>query len=903
MNYGKSATKRRLRKQTATVERVGNKFHLLLCNTLLIGTFVAGIVGISSGIGIMKGIIDSAPDISAIDVIPTGYYSTVLSNDGTEIATLVASGANRTYVTIDEIPQDLQNAFVAVEDARFYEHNGIDLQGIARVSVLGIKNRNFSQGASTITQQLIKNNVLTTWTSETSFAEKLQRKIQEQYLAVQLEKKVQNKKWILENYMNSINLGANTLGVQAASEKYFGKDVSELNLTECAVIAGITQNPSANNPITHPETNAKRTLKVLNDMLEQGYISQPQYDEAVADNVYDRIAEHNSTNVDVINSYFVDALIDDVYRDLVNKLGYSQTDAYKALYQGGLTIASTQDLKLQAICDEEVENLANYPVAPSYSFQLAFQVKKSDGSFKNYSNQTMLSYYKTKTNNQDYTINYSTEEACYEAIAQYEQEVLEAGDSIVEGSESIHITLEPQVALTLMDQSTGQVKALVGGRGDKSGNRTWNRATDTCRQPGSTFKIIGCFAAALDAADMSLATTQDDAPLTIGNKTFHNYDNTYRGYTNIRTAITRSMNIVTVKTLQEIGVDLGYHYAENFGITTLCDTDRNLSLALGGLTNGVTNLELTGAYATIANNGKYLQPKFYTKVYDHDGNVLLDVTETQEQRKVLKKSTAWLLTSAMEDVLTAGTGTRAYFGGSMPQAGKSGTTTSNRDCLWAGYTPYYTCVIWGGYDDNSKQNGSYTSYPKTIWKSIMSRIHENLPYKDFKMPKGVQQISVCSVSGKIAQPGICANAADGHVYTEYFANKDIPTDVCTLHTSVKICEESGMLASQYCPAELVKDKIIALSSGSEANKPCNIHDENWVPDDKETDEEDPDATDPDKKKDKDKNKDRDTTTPPRQDPVDEEAEDDDFMDDDEDDYDDADDEEYIDPDDVMDEEE
>ncbi len=851
MNYGKSSTNRRIRKHTATAERVGNKLRLVLFNVLIIGVFICGIVGLCSGLGIMKGIIDSAPDISEIDVIPTGYSTTVLANDGTEIATLVASGANRTYVTIDEIPKDLQHAFVAIEDARFYEHNGIDVYGIVRAFATGLPKLKFNQGASTITQQLIKNNVLTSWTSETSFVEKLQRKIQEQYLALQLEKKVQNKDWILENYMNSINLGSNTLGVQAASEKYFGKDVSELTLSECAVIAGITQNPSAYNPILHPKENAKRTLKVLNDMLEQGYITQEQYQEALDDNVYDRIAEHNSSKERVINSYFVDALIDDVYNDLVNKLGYSQTDAYKALYQGGLTIQSTQDLGLQAICDEEANNPANYPIAPSYSFQLAFQVKKADGSYKNYSNQTMLSYYKQKTKNQDFTINYSSEEACYNAISQYEQEVLEVGDVIVEGSESINITLEPQVALTLMDQSTGEVKALVGGRGDKTGNRTWNRATDTCRQPGSTFKIIGCFAPALDAGNMSLASTQDDAPLTIGNKTFHNYDNTYRGFTNIRTAITKSMNIVTVKTLQEIGVNLGYQYATDFGITTLCDDDRNLSLALGGLTNGVTNLELTGAYATIANGGKYLQPKFYTTVYDHDGNVLLDISETQEKRRVLKKSTAWLLTDAMKDVLTAGTGTRAYFGNSMAQAGKSGTTTSNRDCLWAGYTPYYTCVIWGGYDDNSKQSGSYTSYPKNIWKSIMSRVHKDLPYKDFKKPKDVKQISVCSASGKIAQEGVCAKADDSHVYTEYFATKDIPKDTCTLHTLVKICEESGMIAGPYCPEELVKEKAVILKDNDDGtgveNQTCNIHDENWKPEDEkegaDEGEDDPDTDD------------------------------------------------------------
>ena len=244
-----------------------------------------------------------------------------------------------------------------------------------------------------------------------------------------------------------------------------------------------------------------------------------------------------------------------------------------------------------------------------------------------------------------------------------------------------------------------------------------------------------------------------------------------------------------------------------------------------------------------------MQPKFYTTVYDHDGNVLLDISETQEKRRVLKKSTAWLLTDAMKDVLTAGTGTRAYFGNSMAQAGKSGTTTSNRDCLWAGYTPYYTCVIWGGYDDNSKQSGSYTSYPKNIWKSIMSRVHKDLPYKDFKKPKDVKQISVCSASGKIAQEGVCAKADDSHVYTEYFATKDIPKDTCSLHSLVKICEESGMLAGPYCPKELVKEKAVILKNNGDGtgvtNKTCDIHDENWVAESEDEDDDNEDEDDED----------------------------------------------------------
>ena len=834
MNYGKNATKRRVQKLDKKSTKVRHKFGVIFWKCILVLVIIVGVVGISSGVGVMKGIIDSAPDISEIDVTPTGYSSTVLASDGTEISTLVASGANRKYVTIDEIPQSLQDAFVAIEDERFYEHNGIDMQSILRAAATGIAHGfHFSQGGSTITQQLIKNNVLTTWTSESSFIESVQRKIQEQYLAVELEKKVDDKKWILENYMNSINLGANTLGVQAASEKYFGKDVSELTLSESAVIAGITQNPAKYNPITHPDQNAERRERVLTNMLEQGYISQSEYDEAMDDDVYDRISEHNAVDDTSINSYFVDALIDDVFSDLIDK-GYSETEAYKMIYQGGLTIQSTQDLELQKICDEEANNLDNYPTTPKYSFTLYFQVKSSDGTLTSYSNQTMLSYYKKATNNEDYSINFDTEDECYEAIAQYEQDVLNPGDEIVEGSEYVTITLQPQIALTLMDQSTGEVKAMVGGRGDKSGNRTWNRATDTCRQPGSTFKIIGCYAAALDAGGLTLASVQDDAPFTVGSKQFHNYDNSYRGYTNLRTAITNSINIVTVKTLQEIGVDLGYEYAENFGITTLTDTDKNLSLALGGLTKGVTNIELTGAYATIANGGTYLEPKLYTVVYDHDGNVLLDKSDTQDTRQVLKDTTAWLLTDAMKDVMTSGTGTRAYFGSTMAQAGKSGTTTSNRDCLWAGYTPYYTCVVWGGYDDNSKQAGSNTTYPKNIWKAVMSRVHEGLEYKDFPTPSGITSATVCSKSGLLPIEGTCDSDPRGSMLiTEYFDASTVPSDLCDHHVTLTICNDTGTLANAYCPNTTTSVYIVGGEEGTAdsdylaredlLNSQCTIH--------------------------------------------------------------------------------
>ena len=733
-----------------------------------------------------------------------------MDNQGNETATLVASGSNRVYVTIDEIPLDLQHAFVAIEDARFYEHNGIDITGIVRAGITGITSGRFSQGASTITQQLLKNNVFTDWTSESSFADKMERKIQEQYLAIQLEK-VEDKDWILENYLNTINLGQNTLGVQAASQRYFNKDVSELTLSECAVIAGITQNPSRYNPVSNPDANAERRTKVLNNMLDQGYIDQAAYDTAMADNVYDRIQIVDSeTASDNINSYFVDALTEQVIDDLMEVKGYTETQAYKALYEGGLTIYSTQDPSIQQICDEEVNNADNYGSETKYSCSYRLTIQKADGTYQNYSEQTMLSYYQSK--NSKYNIDFDSKEAVDAAIEQYKADIMEDGDTIVPNGESITYTIQPQASMTVIDQSTGEVKAIVGGRGDKTANKTLNRATDTKRQPGSTFKILSAYAPALDIGGMTLASVQDDAPYTYSNAAHtpvNNYDKSYRGFTTIREGITYSINIVAVKTLTDIGVDIGYEYLQNFGFSTLCDSDRTQALALGGITNGVTNLELTAAYATIANGGTYTKPRFYTKILDHDGNVLID--NTPQTHTVLKETTAWLLTNAMEDVLTNGTGRPAHFNG-MPQAGKSGTTSSDRDALFAGYTPYYTCVVWGGYDDNAEL--SYTTYPKTLWKSVMGRIHENLDYKDFDKPDGITTATVCKKSGKLAVAGLCDSDPRGSmVESEYFASGTVPKDYCDHHVRVTIDLSTGGIATDTCPEEL-RSSNVYITGGS-----------------------------------------------------------------------------------------
>lgn len=810
MNYGKKSVARKEKQLTSTASLVRKKFTVIFFKTLLICFLGALVVGGCAGVGIFKGIIASAPDISDIDPSPTGYLSVVLDNQGHETAKLVASGSNRVYVTLDEIPQTVQHAFVAIEDERFYDHNGIDIKGIIRAGFTGIaRGFRFNQGASTITQQLLKNNVFEGWTNQ-SGVEKVQRKIQEQYLAIELSK-VKSKEWVLENYLNTINLGQNTLGVQAASRRYFGKDVSELTLSEGAVIAGITKNPSAYNPVSHPDKNEERRKLVLQNMKEQGYISEGEYKEALEDDVYSRIQQVNITFAeDNPNSYFVDAVIDQVVQDLVEKKGYTDTQAYKAIYNSGLTIESTQDNAIQQICDEEVNKPENYSTQAQYSFSYRLTVKKADGSMENYSDQTMISHYSASI--PGYSLNFATIEDAQAAIDRYKSEIIQAGDTIVEGGESVVFTIQPQAAVTIIDQFTGDVKAIVGGRGEKTGSRTLNRATDTTRQPGSTFKVLAAFAPALDTAGMTLATVQDDAPYTYSNGTpLKNYDNSYRGFTTLRYAITKSINVVTVKTLTDISPQVGYDYLRNFGFTTLVQDDIVQSLALGGITQGVTNLELTAAYATIANSGTYIKPRFYTRILDHDGNVLID--NTQETHTVLKETTAFLLTDAMQDVVKAGTGGAVDFG-TMPIAGKTGTTTSNRDALFAGYTPYYTCSVWCGYDDNSPQDGALTSNPKTLWNHIMARIHEGLEYREFTQPAGIITSAVCKKSGKLAVSGLCDSDPRGSmVETEYFAEGTVPAEYCDHHVSATICTASGLLANEFCPAE-TKHTSVYMVDGS-----------------------------------------------------------------------------------------
>ena len=783
MNYGKKST---AKKRTALISRssmMGKRARVSFIRVLFVSLIALCIAVTCLGVGSFRGVIDNAPDVNDIDIMPLGYATFLYDDAGNQIRKLAAPDSNRLPVTLDQIPVDLQHAVVAIEDERFYEHNGIDVKGILRAGMKAITTGDFSEGASTITQQLLKNNVFTNWTSESTQLERFTRKFQEQYLAVQVEKKT-DKDTILENYLNTINLGAGSYGVQAAARQYFDKDVWNLNLSECATLAGITQNPTRFNPIINPESNQKRRKEVLQHMLDQNYITQDQYDEALADDVYSRIQaaqEKNSSTKNTVYTYFEDELTDQIINDLMNIKGYTKTQATNLLYSGGLKVYTTQDSTIQNILDEEYSDPSNYPDTIQYELDYALTVTDPDGNQVNYSKEMLQLYFQNE--DPDFDLLFDSPEEGQTYVDRYKESILADGSKVV--AERVNFAPQPQSSMSVIDQHTGYVKALIGGRGEKTASLTLNRATDTTRQPGSTFKIVSTYAPALNEKGMTLATTFEDEPYEYPDGSpVNNATRSYNGITTIRTAIQNSINVVAVKCFEEVTPDLGLKYLDNFGFTTLAhgteaDTDvngnvwsdANLATALGGITNGVTNVELCASYAAIANGGNYIKPIYYTKILDHNGNVLIE--NTSAERSVIKESTAYLLTSAMEDVVKKGTGTACQLD-NMAVAGKTGTTEAYNDLWFVGYTPYYTCAVWSGYDNNEKLPDYARNFHKNLWKKVMTRIHEGLPSKEFEKPASVEKLSVCEETGLLPRAG-CP------VITEYFDVGTMPTEYCDQH--------------------------------------------------------------------------------------------------------------------------
>lgn len=800
--------------------------------------FIMGLGVFSAGAGAILGIIDNAPDIDTLTFSPQGYATTTYNTKGELTATLVQEGSNREAVSYEELPEYLIDAFVAIEDQRFWQHNGIDLRSISR-AVKGVITGNSSAGGgSTITQQLIKNNVFSGG-NEKGF-DLYERKFQEWYIALMLENrpgadKLETKKEIITDYLNTINLGNNTLGVKVAAERYFGKEVKELDLAECTVLASITKNPSRLNPLTHPDNNQERRLQVLKNMVEQGYITEEQKQEAEGTEVYDRIKQNDSelSSDPDIYSYFTDALIAQCIEEFEDRLDMTEAEARNLLYSGGLRIMTTQDPDIQAIVDEEVNNPDNYDTA-KYSFKWRCSIQRANGSLEHYSEKDVEKYNK-EVKGQSYSGLFRTEDAARAAADEYKATVYNEanGDEII--AETFDTTLQPQVSFVLMDQHSNEVRAITGGRGEKKYSLTINRATGTYRQPGSAFKVVSAFAPAIEENGATLGSTYYDCEFELGDKKFRNWwkSGNYFGYSSIRDGIEFSMNIVAVRCMFETVTPVeGVEFARRLGISSLTDEDMNVATALGGITKGVTNLELTNAYAAIADGGLYHKPKLFTVIYDHDGNVLIDLTKDDKTR-VMKETTAFLLTDAMRGVIEPhtkwasgytvnNTSSRCKLD-NMVAAGKSGTTTKNVDIWFVGYTPYYTAGIWAGCDDNQSLNDSETgvynggtSFHKDIWRKIMNRVHEGMtPVSEFEVPDNIVRVEICRKSGLLPKQA-CYNdyrAGSNAVYTEYFDADNVPTEVCDHHNAyggiIPPAEDAGKYTDDsgrsYTPEESSDD--------------------------------------------------------------------------------------------------
>ena len=840
MDYSKAAVNRKIRQLKTTTTRLSSKVNVSAYRLLLVFIVFLGITGVMAAFGTLEGLISSAPDISNINMVPTGYTTKFYYSDGTLSQTLVGAGGNREYVTIDEIPLHVQNAFIAIEDERFWEHDGIDVRSIFRAAVEMLSAGRLESGASTITQQLLKNQVFSGGNESSDF-DKIIRKVQEQYLAIQLENTL-DKETILEYYLNTINLGQGAYGIQKASQTYFGKNVSELTISEAAVLACLPKSPTNMNPVTNPEENIERRDTVLWMMHKLEFISDEEYQEALDDteSVYVRIASHVEETSDVsYYSYFTDEVINQLMTDLQTKLGYSASQASSLIYTGGLRVYTTQDRQIQEICDEVATNPDSYPEVGKgsyYDVSYALSVLKEDGTTIHYQLSDFIKYndsFKNKSSvivritNGVYNLLCTDLDYVLERIDEFRIAHVAEGDKIL--GEKITPTLQPQISLSIMNQYTGEVVALVGGRGEKTGNRTLNRATSTIRQVGSTFKVLAAFLPALDTGGMTLATPIDDSPFfypgtTKEVKNWYKKTPPFMGLNTIRRGISYSMNIVAVKTMQQVTPQVGFDYLKKLGFTTLVDyqvgadgsvySDIGLPLALGGLTHGVSNIEMTAAFASIANGGIYNEPYYYTKVLDHDGNVLLEAESSS--RQVMKTSTAFLLTSAMQDTIVAGLGSTtqpAFLDYEMPIAGKTGTTTNSVDRWFCAYTPYYTCSIWMGFDNNFELENATQNY---IWRDIMEAIHKEkqLAYKEFIMPDSVLTATVCTKSGLLAKAGVCdAYAGGSTVREEYFAKGTVPTEYCDCHVIATICLDTGHLATEYCTnveeqVLLVKDEPV-----------------------------------------------------------------------------------------------
>ena len=698
-------------------------------------------IGLGSAIGVITWVINESPDISYYGQWKTSESTIIYASNGEPLTKLYEE--NRVYVGLEQIPKNLENAVISIEDARYRNHHGLDFKGILRAIWVDLKHMAKVEGASTITQQLAKNALLT-------HKKLFSRKLQEMYIALQFER-MYTKDEILEFYLNEIFLGHNAYGVQSAAKLYFNKNVKDLNLTESALIAALIKAPNGYSPYRNKEAAKSRRDIVLTKMAEQDYITKEQAQKAKQKPItLERPPEDNEK----IAPYF----IAHIRKKLINKFGA------KRVYTGGLEVHTTLNVKMQKQANASIDKALKEGYIPTIS--------KQEGK----------------------------------------------GEK------------QPQLSLLTMNPNTGHIKAMVGGRG----NDKFNRATQAYRQPGSSFKPFvyttgvkqGMGTGSIIDDSLKKYKTELNSEETWMPK---NYNEKYLGPTTLRIGLAKSINVMAVKLLDKVGVSETMNTAQKLGINSLVKKDENLALALGGLTKGVTPLQMTQAYSVFATGGIKNNPIAITKVYDNYGTLIWNNEAENETKKkvVLDEGTAYLITDMLKSAvargpLVWGTGWRAKL--NRPAAGKTGTTSDYTDAWFVGFTPKLTTSIWIGEDqprameypkrDKSgnivkDKNGEKvmqtisSGEAAKLWGDYMRQITKNRPIEDFSKPNNVVTKEICIESGKLLNQ-YCPPQTHRE---ELFLKENVPQEKCSVHKEtkkVKIDTKTNKLATEYCPTDNVK---------------------------------------------------------------------------------------------------
>lgn len=897
---------------------------ILLITILFLGSIMIVFAGITGGaiLEVMK----TAPEIDA-DAIKyeMSQNSTVVDEDGNEVDA-IATSQYREIVSYDDIPDNLKNAFVAVEDERFIDHNGIDI-----ISILGSMVENFKAGAivrggSTITQQLARNTYLTN-------DQTYERKIKEIYLALEIEDHL-SKKEILGAYLNRVFMGQNSYGVQAAANTYFNKDVKDLNLAQCAALAGIVQSPSEyslykaikTSEVTNErvlgeftidgtkysavfnESPLKRENYVLDKMYELGYISEAEMKEAKGFDIAKSIEPAERANTE-ITSYFNSLLEKQVVAKLMEKEDMSENQAWDRLYYGGLKITTTLDQEMQRELEDIYANFSAHlmgdtsgwdvPPLLNMKYDNWGNIVNSSGSLlyyakgnflnenndirlsaddahkddngnivlttnKAYLDQTKLvfrNYYSLDDTNRNLrthrvgAVDLGTNKNIYldedeniviskNFLDQNEDFIKAYDDGTFSVSKDFYDmdlegVIQPQSSTVIIDHKTGHIKAIMGGR-DQKGQRILDRASSVPRQPGSSMKPIATYTPALDNG-FNLATGIDDVPFMIdedGKPWPNNVYGYYMGVKPLREALKLSINTTAVATLDKVGIDTSLQYLKNFGIIkengkdNFVTSDENretndenlAAMGLGAMTNGLTALDMTGAYAALANGGKYLEPLTFSKIVDSTGKVLFE-DKDKITHEVTSPETAYQITSALED---AGKSYGNIFLNGTEFATKTGTTDDYNDFWCLGYTPYYTVGIWMGCDNqNISLTGTSANRAALMWNVINNKILEGYEAAQFDAPKGIVSMEVDTMSGKLPTKASYADSR-GTVITEIFGPNNKPTEEDDVHEWANVDSRNNLLISDMTPEEFMTTRsFINPKSNYDPNNFNNIYPKDW----------------------------------------------------------------------------